>query len=300
MTVVRGVQVTDRGPAGARIAAKAKAISDLVRTELPVAAGTCVVAGEVLGLGGFPTVDVALLGFLTGFSISAFALASNDYFDLDVDRVNRPERPLPSGRITVRELTVIAALLSVSGLATAALLGPPALTLAAVTWAVGLLYNWKGKEAGLPGNVMVSFSVAMTFVLGGVAVGGLTSGVVWTFGALAFLFDLAEEIAGGAMDVKGDERRSAKTLARMKGRTYALGVSSVIFAFFIGLTFLPYVLGWLGVVYLVLIAATDVAVAYLAVKLLRSRTPRDGRARIRQLYLAMVFFVVAFLASGVL
>jgi hypothetical protein len=45
-----------------------------------------------------------------------------------------------------------------------------ALALAAAVWIVGILYNWRYKETELLGNTMVSFSVAMTFVLGGVAV----------------------------------------------------------------------------------------------------------------------------------
>lgn len=292
--------MTTRNALLARVAAKARAISDLVKTELPIAAGICVIAGEILGLGGLPDPLVALLGFATGFFISGFAMISNDYFDLAVDRINRPGRPLPSGRITVRELTSMASLFSVAGLATAGLLGPYALSLAALAWLVSLLYNWKGKETGLPGNLMVSFSVSMTFVLGGLAVGGLTSGVVLTFGALAFTFNLAEEIAGGAMDIRGDERRSARTLARAKGRPFALGVSSLMFGAFVGLTFLPYVLGWFRDFYLALIATTDILVVYLVIKLLRSQGPEEGRARIRQLYLTVLFFIIAFTLSAVL
>ena len=49
---------------------KTRAISDLVKPELPVAAGICVIAGEILALHGLPTAFDALLGFLVGFFIS--------------------------------------------------------------------------------------------------------------------------------------------------------------------------------------------------------------------------------------
>ncbi len=65
-----------------------------------------------------------------------------------------------------------------------------------VIWVIGLLYNWKFKESGLPGNMMVAPSVAWTFIFGGAIVGGLENGMIWVFGALAFVFDLGEEIAG--------------------------------------------------------------------------------------------------------
>ena len=147
--------------------------------------------------------------------------------------------------------------------------------------------------------MMVSLSVAMTFIFGGAVVGGLASGIVWVFGALAFTFDLAEEIAGGAMDIKGDELRSAKTLAMLKGRTFALRTSVILLVVCVGLSFLPFVLGWFGQVYLALVLALSIAIFYFAFKLLHSTTPEEGRKRIRQLYLTLLFFVVAFIVSMV-
>jgi len=290
--------MTDSKRTGLR--AKARAISDLVRTELPVTAGICVVAGEILALGGIPPVSTAVLGFATGFFISGSAMITNEYFDLEVDRVNHPSRPLPSGRVTVKETALLAGLFSVAGLATAALLGPLVLALAMVLLVIGILYNWKLKETGLPGNMMVASSVGMTFVCGGVATGHATSGVVWTFAIMAFIFDLAEEIAGGAMDIEGDRKRGARTLALVKGKQFALRVSCVLFASFIGLSVLPYLAGWLGSSYLAIIMIANLAIAYLAFRLYRSGTPEQGRKRMRQLYLTMAVMIIVIVASIVL
>jgi geranylgeranylglycerol-phosphate geranylgeranyltransferase len=285
---------------GSRITRKVKGISDLLKTELPVAAGVCVVAGQILALGGLPSLTEAVLGFLTGFFISGALMMTNDYFDLEVDRVNHPERPLPSGRITVPELVILTIIFTMAGLASAAALGLPAFLIAVVIWIIGILYNWKFKESGLAGNMMVGLSVGMTFIAGGVSVGQTTNGLVWVFGALAFIFDLAEEIANGAMDVEGDKLRSARSLAIVKGKKFALGVSGLLYAVFIALSFLPYVLGWLGLAYLVLVVVTDLAVAYFVYGLLRSETPQEGKRRTRQLYLTLLLFVVAFIAVRLL
>ena len=282
------------------IARKVRGISDLLKTELPVAAGVCVVAGQVLALGSLPSLAEAVLGFLTGFFISGVLMITNDYFDLEVDRVNHPDRPLPSGRITVAELVILTILFTLAGLASAALLGLPALLIAAVIWVIGILYNWKLKESGLAGNMMVGLSVSMTFVAGGVSVGQATNGLVWLFGALAFVFDLAEEIANGVMDVEGDKLRSSRSLAIVKGKKFALGVSGMLYAVFIALSFLPYVLGWLGLAYLVLVVVTDLAVVYFVYRLLRSETPQEGKKMTRQLYLTLLLFVVAFIVVRLL
>ena len=44
-----------------------------------------------------------VLGFVTGFAICAFSMVANDYYDIEVDRVNQPTRPLPSGAVSMRE-----------------------------------------------------------------------------------------------------------------------------------------------------------------------------------------------------
>lgn len=279
---------------------KIKAVSDLIKTELPFAAGICVIAGEILALGRLPSFFEAFLGFLTGFFVSGSAMISNDYFDLNVDRVNRPSRPLPSGRITIPELKILMGIFSVAGFTTAVLLGPIQLIVAAVLWTVGVLYNWRLKETGIPGNLMVSLSVAMTFIFGGVAVGEVLSGVVWTFGALAFIFDFGEEIAGGAMDIEGDKQRQVRTLASRRGRKVALRVSATLFTIFIGLSFVPYIMNWLGTSYLFLIVPTDSALAYFAFKLLQSNTIKEGQSRIHHLYLTLVLFIIGFIIIRVI
>jgi geranylgeranylglycerol-phosphate geranylgeranyltransferase len=102
------------------------------------------------------------------------------------------------------------------GLASAALLGPTVLALAAAVWGVALLYNVRLKEAGLFGSQVVAFCVSMTVIFGGAAAGAV-NGLVLTFGALAFLFDLGEEIASNAMDVEGDSLRSSRSIAARSG-----------------------------------------------------------------------------------
>ncbi|HUT38983.1 MAG TPA: UbiA family prenyltransferase [Methanoregula sp.] len=108
---------------------------------------------------GTASANQVLWGFLALFFISGSANISNDYFDRDVDRINLPTRPLPSGRISVRELWILFFLFTTAGLAAAALLGPLVLALVAVFWGIALLYNMKFKEYGVFGNLIVATCV---------------------------------------------------------------------------------------------------------------------------------------------
>jgi geranylgeranylglycerol-phosphate geranylgeranyltransferase len=240
-----------------------------------------------------------MLGFLTGFFVSGSANIANDYFDREVDRVNRPDRPLPSGRVSLPGLAALVLAFTAAGLAAAALLGPAVLALAGVVWGVALLYNVRLKELGFPGNLAVAFCVSMTVVLSGLATGAV-NGLVATFAALAFLFDLGEEIASDAMDVEGDRLRSSRSIAARSGRTVALRLSGVAFSLFIALTFLPYVAGWLGPAYLLCAAAAGLVMGWLAARLVRSATIAEGRVQVRRLYLAWGLVVVVFVGSSLL
>lgn len=292
--------VMARSGIAAGLIRKARDVSDLVKTELPVAAGICVVAGQLLALGSLPSIPQAVFGFLTGFFISGAMMITNDYFDVEVDRVNHPERPLPSGRVSTTEVVILTVAFTLGGLASAFVLGVPTLVIAVLLWVDGILYNWKFKESGLPGNVMVALPVAMTFVAGGVSVGQLFNGLVWAFGTFAFVFDLAEEIANGAMDVEGDRLRGSRSLAIVKGKRFALNVAGLLYAICIALSFMPYLLGWLGLTYLTLVILTGMAVAYFTSQLLKSRTPQEGKRRTRHLYLTMVLFIIALIAVRLL
>ena len=288
------VRVAGTGPLD-----RARTVAELARADLVLGAGLFVVAGEILALGQLPAAGTALLGFLTGLFVSGSANISNDYFDREVDRVNRPDRPLPSGRVSVAELWALFFIFAVAGLASAALLGPAVLALAAMVWGVALLYNVRLKEAGFLGNLAVAFCVSMTVVLGGLAAGAV-NGLVVTFAALAFLFDLGEEIASDAMDVEGDSIRSSRSIAATVGRAKALRISGVAFALFVALTFLPYAAGWLGPVYLGCAAVAGLCMAYLAARLVRSATIAEGRVFVRRLYLVWGGFVVLFVLASLL
>jgi geranylgeranylglycerol-phosphate geranylgeranyltransferase len=269
---------------------------ELIRPELPLSAGLCVLTGEVLALGTLPGLEAGILGFLVGFLISGAAMVSNDYHDLAVDWVNHPGRPLPSGRVSKNDVIGLTVALAIAGLIAAAFIGLAPLALAMLILAIGLLYNWRLKERGLLGNLMVSTSVGATFAFGGTAAGDL-NGLVLIFAAMAFTFDLGEEIAADAMDVEGDKERSVRSLAIVRGRVPALRISAVLFALFIALTFIPYALGWLGVGYLIVIAAADIILAFLVIGLLRSTTKEQGRRLIRWMYLTATVTVLAFVIA---
>jgi geranylgeranylglycerol-phosphate geranylgeranyltransferase len=125
---------------------KARGILQILRPQLPYAAGICVFLGEMVALGGFPPLREAALGFICGFFISGSAIVLNDYFDLEVERVNAPDRPLPAGIITPAEAVLLTLITTFLGLAASFMIGVSAFILCVIFWVIGFLYNWKFKE----------------------------------------------------------------------------------------------------------------------------------------------------------
>ncbi len=276
---------------------KIRAVIQIFRPELPFAAGVCVVLGELIALGKFPSVGQILLGFVSVFFISGSALVLNDYFDLEVDKVNMPERPLPAGILSPSEALFLTGFAIAVGLIASLLIGVTAFLFCAVACVVGILYNWKFKEAGVIGNLMVSSCVAFTFLFGGIAVGDPWNKIVWCFAAMAFFIDLGEEIAGDAMDVEGDKKRGSRSIAILMGRRFALGVSCSLFGLVIVISFIPVVLGWLGASYLFMICIMDALMVLFTVRLVKSKTSREGRSSMRGIYLGALVGMLAFIAG---
>lgn len=115
---------------------KVRGLACLFRFELPFAAGISVLLGQLLALGRFPSLTEIGLGFGSVFCISAAALILNDYFDIESDRINAPERPLPSGLVSPRDVIVLTIVVTLLGLALSYLISAAALLLAALVWAV--------------------------------------------------------------------------------------------------------------------------------------------------------------------
>ncbi len=240
-----------------------------------------------------------ILGFSSVFLISAASLILNDYFDLESDKINAPTRPLPAGLVTERDVILLFIGVTIVGLVASALLSFMSLLVGLLAWIVGFLYNWHLKKSGLPGNLMVSVSVGMTFIFGGIAVGKPLETVVWFFGILAALINLGEEIAADAMDVDGDRKAGSRSLPVLFGQESAIRISAAIFLLVIAISALPFLWGWMEWLYVTPFLFMDGVILFFTSKLLDSR--RVNRRRyIRWIYLSaslaiLIVIIIRFL-----
>jgi len=117
---------------------------------------------------------------------------------------------------------------------------------------------------------------------------------------MAFFLDLAEEIAGDAMDAVGDQKRASKSIAIVMGKPIALRISVCLLMLTLVLSLIPVVWGELGMWYLLTISLTDILIIFFGIRLLRSQTLKEGRWSMRGIYLGASFGLLAFLFGRLL
>src|SRR5436190_18877518 len=129
--------------------ARLSAYLTLLRPPNTIMIGLGVVIGEAIGLGMLPGIREALFGFLTASLMMAGTMVANDVYDVEIDRVNSPQRPLPSGTIKTGEAIVLAVALSAAAIGFSALLGLWTLLAALLALVLMVYYNTRGKKTGL-------------------------------------------------------------------------------------------------------------------------------------------------------
>ncbi len=271
----------------------------LVRVPNSLMIGFAVVVGEAIALGRVPAFDRAFFGFLTASLMMAGTMVMNDIYDVETDRVNSSDRPLPSGRVSSREALGFAGILSTLSIVFSALLGLWTLLTALLALVLMFYYNTRGKRTGLPGNAVVSFNVALPFFYGGVAVDSLRP-LLFVFSAVAFLANLGREVAKGIPDAQGDREQGIRTLAVMYGPRLARVTSAALFLTTSLLSFLPPFLGSVSLLYFPIIVLADLGFLHSAYSLLVNTTPESVRRVKTRVLLWMLLGLIGFLLGGIM
>lgn len=259
--------------------------------------GLAVVIGEAIGIGRLPGLREAVFGFLTASLMMAGTMVANDIYDIEIDKVNSPQRPIPSGMVKTREAAALAVVLSVGALGFSALLGVWTFLTAVLALALMAYYNTRGKKSGLIGNAVVSFNVALPFFYGGLAVNSIRP-LLFIFSVVAFLANFGREIAKGISDVKGDSLRQVRTLAVVRGPGAAAFASAGLFVVAVLLSFLSPFLEKISWLYFPPIIITDAGFLYSAYRLVGNQTPENIRKVKGQVLLWMLLGLVGFLLGG--
>lgn len=277
---------------------KLNGIITLIRPINSIMIGFAVIVGVAVVAPSRIISQASVLGFLTGFFVSGYSMVINDVYDVEIDRINNPNRPIPSGSVTKKDASLVASILVLAGLVSSIFIGIGNMAIAGLFALLAWSYSYWGKTKGLAGNMMVAASMAVPYVFGGVAIGNGADPMVWSLAFTTFLAGTGREVVKTISDIEGDKTRGIRSVAITKGQRAASRIGAFFFLAAVATSLVPVLLGVAGVVYAVLVIITDFYFAFLSSKIIRSHDA-ESAIRVKKLALGgMMLGLLAFLLGG--
>ena len=247
---------------------KVSAVIRLTRAEHSLMLAIAVVAAELIA-GGIPNTFILAASLITPVFISMSAFAINDYFDIEVDRINKKlKAPLVSGELTSREALYVTLFCVILGVGASAFINVDCFVIALIFATLALLYSYKLKELPVIGNAYIAFAMAIPFVYGSYVVSPVLGLNLILVSLMIFLSGLAREIHGTIRDLEGDRKRKVNSLPMLVGKKASAAIAFVLYigAVLISAWLFRYVLPFQGnLPYVAVIIVTDLLLLYLSV-----------------------------------
>lgn len=245
-----------------------------------------------------------ILAMIAVFFETAAGNVINDYFDYKIDLVNKPERPLPSGRISRKNGRNYAYLLFLGGTVCGFLISyltnnwiPFIIVLIADV--ILYLYAYKLKTTPLIGNLAVGFMTGFGFVFGGFTINNPSIILTSTYlGFFAFVMTTAREIVKDIEDIEGDKIDGAKTLPILIGTKIPALISAILIIVDSALCPILYFYDIFGFYYLIVIVIAVISFLYSAFLILKSQDRVTASKVSKYLKIGMLIAFVAFVAGS--
>jgi geranylgeranylglycerol-phosphate geranylgeranyltransferase len=238
-----------------------------------------------------------MIAAISASAIAAFGNVVNDIFDIKIDLINKPFRPLPKGLISKKEAIIIACILAIAGLALSIFVSEGAFALAFCAVILLLIYTPIFKGSYFLGNILIAFVSSLVFIYGGMAVDHLYGAVILSI--YAFFLHLGREIVKDIQDRHADMAQGQRTGAALDHARTAREVASLIFGTLIVITAMPFIAGIYKYGYMItVLLGTDIILIFSIYHLLKN--DRDSAMRHIAVWLkvAMPFGLLAvFLGS---
>ena len=241
----------------------------IIRPANSVVAGLAAVVAYLIATGTLVPGVILLMAVVT--LITAAGNVINDYFDAEIDAINRPERPIPSGTVSRNAALVYAGVLFLLGILISAFTVPLCLAIALFNAFLLVAYAARLKSTPFFGNAAVSYLAASIFLFGGALAGGNRLLDMLPVATIAFLAMLARELLKDAEDIDGDRAGGADTLPIRIGVQKTALLAFVFAIAAVAASVLPYL--WWGMWYLAGIALVDIIVIVAAFSALGCTDP---------------------------
>jgi geranylgeranylglycerol-phosphate geranylgeranyltransferase len=222
-----------------------------------------------LGTLDFKTV---LLVFFSMAFITSAGFSINDYFDKESDAVIKPQRPIPSGALSLKQVVAISAFLFTLGLLFAALINTLSFAILLIDSVLLLIYSALiKKKSGFAANILVGILTGTAFIYGEATIFNTVSLISLSLYPIAF-GTIGGNVLRDVLSREGDAKVGYPTLPLKIGDKNTVKVGAFFFTACGVLAPLPYLLGTFSIYYLPLILLWSVLLIYSSIRLITSDT----------------------------
>lgn len=204
-----------------------------------------------------------LLGAISVFIATGAGNTINDYFDYHIDKINKPKRPIPSGRIQHKTAFYYSISLFIIATIIGFIIGIYPGIVVLLCSIIMYLYAYDLKQRSLIGNITVAILTGLTFVYGGIITNNLNLSLI--LGLFAFLMTLSREIIKDTEDIKGDLKENAHTFPIKYGAKNATNLAIIINIITCILSPLLYIDHIFTIIYLPIVLVADIIFIYSAI-----------------------------------
>ncbi|MFO7872276.1 MAG: UbiA family prenyltransferase [Candidatus Undinarchaeales archaeon] len=250
----------------------------------------------LIGTESLGSLRITVPALIAAVAISSAGNSINDYYDIDIDKVNKPEKPLPSGKLKKNEMLYFSIILFALGIGVSFLLPYLCIFLAVINSVLLWLYASELKRSGFLGNIIISYLVASVFIFGAAAIGNLLIGVF--LAVVAFFTNASRELLKDLEDIKGDKEFGAETFPMIIGskkKTIVVIDSFLIVAVLISP--LPYLIGLLSLYYMVFAVVADLVMGLVVYSVSHRSTLKTIKRNQKRVKIAALIGLLAFLAG---
>ncbi|GAB4163991.1 MAG: geranylgeranylglycerol-phosphate geranylgeranyltransferase [Candidatus Promineifilaceae bacterium] len=251
---------------------KVKALFSLTRP-LTTFSGvlSTVMGGYVAGTGAW--LHITLAAIATAL-ITGAANAWNDYLDIEIDKVNQPQRVLPSGSVSPQTAWRFSLALTLLAILLPLLINLPTFLMALASSVLLYVYSWKLKSTVLVGNATVAGISALSVVFGGVAAGHVQPTLL-----LALIIGVAilgREVLKTMADYEGDLSQQCRTVATVWGKRVSRNIFFILATTTGIIMMVPYLLRVYSPVYAYIVAfGVYPVLLYILIRVARDTSARQ-------------------------
>ena len=226
------------------------------------------------------------------FIVTGAGNSINDYFDHRIDAINKPERPIPSGRITLKTAGIYSIFLFILGISIAFTINFLLGIIALLSSFLMIYYAYDLKRRCIIGNLTISFLTGLCFVFGGIAAGEIINSIY--LGFYAFLMTMAREIVKDMEDVEGDKEEGASTFPIIYGNRKA----SILAAFFMTISSITspvlYYLEIFNIFYIIILSIAIIIFLISAKSILKDYSVLNSKKISKKIKIGMGIVFMAF------